>query len=148
MEMFLRVGSVEKAEAFVQGLLRDKQKIMGFGHRVYKKEDPRAPQFREIAQRLCAGTENEKWYQVAVEVERAVRKEKPIPPNVDFYSSLVLYAVGIPMDFFTTIFAMSRMAGWTSHVLEQLEDNRLIRPDAEYSGPAHQPYIPIEERKS
>ncbi len=148
MEMFLRVGAVEKAEAFVQGLLRDKQKIMGFGHRVYKKEDPRAPQFREIAQRLCSGNEHEKWYDVAVEIEKAVRKEKPIPPNVDFYSSLVLYAVGIPMDFFTTIFAMSRVSGWTAHVLEQLEDNRLIRPDAEYSGPVNQPYVPIDQRKS
>jgi citrate synthase len=148
MEMFLRVGGPEKAEEYVRGLFRDKQKVMGFGHRVYKKEDPRAPQFHEIAEKLCAGTEHEKWFRTAQAIEQAVRKEKPIPPNVDFYSSLVLYAVGIPMDFFTTIFAMSRIAGWTAHVLEQLDDNRLIRPEAEYTGPQHQPYIPIDQRKS
>lgn len=146
MEMFLSVGSPENAAACVQSLFDQKKKIMGFGHRIYKKEDPRAPQFREIAEQLTRGTENEKWYKVALEVEKAVRKVKPIPPNVDFYSSIVMHAVGIPVDFFTTIFAMSRVAGWTAHVLEQLENNRLIRPEAEYIGPVNQPYVPLERR--
>lgn len=146
MEMFLHVGTPEKAEAYVKSLFQEKKKVMGFGHRIYKTEDPRAPQFREIAERLSRGTENEKWYQVATAIEKAVQKEKPILPNVDFYSALVLYVLGIPVDFFTTIFAMSRVAGWTAHVLEQLEDNRLIRPEADYTGPTHQPYVPIGKR--
>ena len=146
MEMFLQVGSPEKAQSYVRSLFEQKKKVMGFGHRIYKNQDPRAPQFREIAEKLTKGTESEKWFQVAVEIEKAVQKEKPIPPNVDFYSSIVLYAIGIPVDFFTTIFAMSRVAGWTAHVLEQLEDNRLIRPEADYTGPQDQPYIPISKR--
>ena len=147
MEMFLQVGSPEKATGYVRSLFEQKKKVMGFGHRIYKKEDPRAPQFREIAERLTRGTESELWFKVAVEIEKAVQKEKPIPPNVDFYSSIVLCAVGVPVDFFTTIFAMSRVAGWTAHVLEQLEDNRLIRPEADYTGPASQEYVSVEKRK-
>ncbi len=148
MEMFLKVGKPEMAEKYVASLFEQKKKVPGFGHRIYKTEDPRAPQFREIAEKLCRGTKNEVWFQVAQEVEKAVRKVKPIPPNVDFYSAIVLYVVGIPVDFFTTIFAMSRVAGWTAHVLEQLEDNRLIRPEAEYTGPMNQHYVPLEQRKS
>ena len=147
MEMFLQVGDPSKAEAYVKSLFQQKKKIMGFGHRIYKNQDPRAPQFLEIAEKLCRRTEHEKWFEVAVEIEKAVRREKPIPPNVDFYSSLVLYALGIPVDFFTTIFAMSRVSGWTAHVLEQLEDNRLIRPEADYTGPLRQPYIALSQRK-
>lgn len=148
MEMFLKVGRPESAEGYVKKMFQEKKKIPGFGHRIYKKEDPRAPQFREIAEQLCRGTENERWFTVAREVEKAVQKEKPIPPNVDFYSAIVLYVLGIPVDFFTTIFAMSRVAGWTAHVLEQLEENRLIRPEADYIGPMNQTYVPIEKRKS
>lgn len=147
MEMFIEVGSPEKAAAYVKKRFQEKKKIMGFGHRIYKNQDPRAPQFREIAEKLCRGTENEKWFETACAIERAVQGEKPIPPNVDFYSSLVLYVLGIPVDFFTTIFAMSRVAGWTAQVLEQLEDNRLIRPEALYIGPQNQPYTPIGQRK-
>ena len=147
MEMFLRVAKPENAASYVKSSFDQKKKIPGFGHRIYKKEDPRAPQFREIAEKLCRGKENENFFRVAQEIEKEVRKVKPIPPNVDFYSALVLYAVGIPVDFFTTIFAMSRVAGWTAHVLEQLEDNRLIRPEAEYVGPLNQSYVPLEKRK-
>ncbi len=147
MEMFLQVGSPEKAASYVHSLFEQKKKVMGFGHRIYKKQDPRAPQFREIAERLTRGTESEKWFKVALEIDKAVQKEKPIPPNVDFYSSIVLHAVGIPIDFFTTIFAMSRAAGWTAHVLEQLNNNRLIRPEADYTGPADQAYVPLNQRQ-
>ncbi len=146
MELFIQVGNPENAEKFVTSLFEQKKKIPGFGHRIYKKEDPRAPQFREIAEKLCRGTQNEVWFRIAQEVEKAVRKIKPLPPNVDFYSSLVLYVIGIPVDFFTTIFAMSRVAGWTAHVLEQLENNRLIRPEAVYVGPMDQHYVPLEKR--
>ena len=148
MEMFLRVGKPENAAGYVKSLFDQKKKIPGFGHRIYKKEDPRAPQFREIAEKLCRGTENENYFRVAQEIEKEVLKVKPIPPNVDFYSALVTYAVGIPVDFFTTIFSMSRVAGWTAHVLEQLEDNRLIRPEAEYTGPMNQSYTPLDQRKA
>ena len=148
MEMFLQVEEPEKAAPYVKSLFEQKKKVMGFGHRIYKNEDPRAPQFEEIAERLCRGSENEKWFKIAKEIEKAVQKERPIPPNVDFYSAIVLYVLGIPVDFFTTIFAMSRVAGWTAHVLEQLEDNRLIRPEADYMGPTNQRYIPINQRKS
>lgn len=146
MEMFLQVGNPERAAPYVQSLFSEKKKVMGFGHRIYKKEDPRAPQFQEIAERLCRGTVHEKWFQVAVAIENAVRRERPIPPNVDFYSAIVLYVLGIPVDFFPTIFAMSRVAGWTAQVLEQLEDNRLIRPEADYIGPLNQPYVPMARR--
>ena len=146
MEMFLKVGSPEKAGDYVKGLFREKKKVMGFGHRIYKRQDPRAPQFREIAEKLCRSNESERWFRIALEIEKAVQKEKPILPNVDFYSSLVLYAVGIPVDFFTTIFAASRVVGWTAHVMEQLEDNRLIRPEADYTGPTHQSYVQIAQR--
>ena len=146
MEMFLQVKKPENAAGYIQSSFEQKKKIPGFGHRIYKKEDPRAPQFREIAEKLCRGREIENYFRTAQEIEKEVRKVKPIPPNVDFYSALVLYAVGIPVDFFTTIFAMSRVAGWTAHVLEQLEDNRLIRPEAEYTGPMNQSYVPIEKR--
>lgn len=146
MEMFIQVASPAKAAGYVKSLFEQKKKVMGFGHRIYKKEDPRAPQFREIAERLTRGTENEKWFEIATEIVKVVHREKPIPPNVDFYSSIVLYALGIPVDFFTTIFAMGRIAGWTAHVLEQLEDNRLIRPEADYTGPVNQSYTPLEKR--
>jgi len=146
MEMFIQVGEPEKAGAYVKKLFQEKKKVMGFGHRIYKREDPRAPQFRQIAESLCRGTKNEKWFRVAEAIEKAVQEEKPILPNVDFYSSLVLYVLGIPVDFFTTIFAMSRVAGWTAHVIEQLDNNRLIRPEASYIGPVNQPYFPLEQR--
>jgi len=146
MEMFLRVGEAAKAAEFVERLFAEKKKVMGFGHRVYKKQDPRAPQFLDLARQLCVGTDDEKWFRVSEAIEKEVTKRKPLPPNVDYYSALVLYVLGIPVDFFTTIFAMSRVAGWAAQVLEQLDDNRLIRPKAEYIGPMNVSYVPIDER--
>ncbi len=147
MEMILEIGEVSKAESYVKNLFSQKKKIMGFGHRIYKHHDPRAIVFKEIAKRICRGTEFEKFYEISEKVEEVVWHEKQIPCNVDFYSASLLYAVGIPTDLFTTIFALSRVAGWTAHTLEQLQDNRLIRPEARYIGPFNQPYIPIERRK-
>jgi citrate synthase len=146
MEMFLEIGEVEKAEAHVTGLLAQHKRVMGFGHRVYRTEDPRAKEFRVFGERICKGTRFGKWLRISQKVEEVVWRDKKIPVNVDFYSASVLYALGIPTDLFTAVFAMSRVAGWTAHVIEQLHDNRLIRPKAEYTGPMNQTYVPIENR--
>ncbi len=146
MEMFLEIGNVANVDAYVKNLLLNHKKVMGFGHRVYKTEDPRATVFREIAKNICKNTPNQKWYEISEKVAEIVMREKKIYCNVDFYSASVLYTIGIPVDLFTTVFAMSRVAGWTAHVAEQLADNRLIRPQAQYVGPTHQPYTPLAQR--
>ena len=147
MEMILEIAAPEKAEAYVRDLLAQKKKVMGFGHRIYKKEDPRATAFREIARRLCERTGDKKWMEISNRVEKVMWNDKQIPCNVDFFSAPVLYILGFPVDFFTTVFAASRVAGWTAHVMEQQSDNRLIRPAAQYVGPTNQHYLPIEKRK-
>ena len=147
MEMILDIGSPEKAEVYVRDLLKQKKKVMGFGHRVYKKEDPRATVFRGIARKLCERANVFKWMQISDKVEKVMLEDKAIPCNVDFFSASVLYVLGFPVDFFTTVFATSRMAGWTAHVVEQRADNRLIRPAAEYTGLRDQHYIPMEKRQ-
>ncbi|HXV28552.1 MAG TPA: citrate/2-methylcitrate synthase [bacterium] len=147
MEMILEIGEPDRAENYVKTLLAQKKKIMGFGHRIYKKEDPRATAFREIAQQLCERSGEKKWMEISNRVEKVMWEEKQIPCNVDFFSASVLYILGFPVDFFTTVFASSRVAGWTAHVMEQLADNRLIRPQAIYTGPKNQHYLPVEQRK-
>lgn len=146
MEMILDIGTPENAETYVSALLDQKKKVMGFGHRIYKHEDPRATAFRKIADDLCTRIGNRKWMDISNIVEKVMWEKKQIPCNVDFFSASVLYILGFPVDFFTTVFAASRVAGWTAHVIEQLSDNRLIRPAAEYVGPKDQHYIPIEKR--
>ncbi len=146
MEMILEIGKPEKAEAYVKDLLAQKKKVMGFGHRIYKKEDPRATAFRAIAEKLCDRVGERKWMDISNKVEKVMWEEKQIPCNVDFFSASVLYILGFPVDFFTTVFAASRVAGWTAHVIEQLSDNRLIRPQAIYIGPQDQHYPPMEKR--
>ncbi len=147
MEMILEINDPAKAEAYVRSLLAQKKKVMGFGHRIYKKEDPRATVFRGIAQKLCERVKEFRWMEISNKVEKVMMEEKQIPCNVDFFSASVLYVLGFPVDFFTTVFASSRMAGWTAHVLEQRADNRLIRPAAEYTGPKDQHYVPMDKRK-
>ena len=147
MEMIIEIGKPEKAEAYVRNLLAQKKKVMGFGHRIYKKEDPRARAFREIARKLCERAGETSWMEISNRVEKVMLEEKGIPCNVDFFSASVLYVLGFPVDFFTTVFAASRAAGWTAHVMEQLADNRLIRPAAEYTGPRDQHYVPMEQRR-
>ncbi len=147
MEMILDIGTPDKAEDYVKNLLQQKKKVMGFGHRIYKKEDPRATAFREIARKLCERVGEKKWMDISNRVEKVMWEEKQIPCNVDFFSASVLYILGFPVDFFTTVFAASRVAGWTAHVIEQLSDNRLIRPQAIYTGPQNQHYLPIGQRK-
>ncbi|MBI3316669.1 MAG: citrate synthase [Candidatus Omnitrophica bacterium] len=147
MEMILDIGTPEKAEKYVKDLLAHKKKVMGFGHRIYKKEDPRATAFRGIAAKLCERSGEKKWMEISNIIEKTMWREKEIPCNVDFFSASVLYILGIPVDFFTTVFAASRVAGWTAHVMEQRLANKLIRPQAEYTGPLEELYIPMEKRK-
>jgi citrate synthase len=151
MRMLLEIGEPSRAEEWVRDALARKVKIPGFGHRVYKTEDPRATVLRRHAEALARHTGESRWYEISRGVERAMseyarREGKKIYPNVDFYSASVYHSMGIPTELFTPIFAMSRISGWTAHILEQWSNNRLIRPRAEYTGPALQPYVPIDRR--
>jgi len=143
----LELGDEEAAVDRVQNSLARKVKIPGFGHRVYRTEDPRATHLRVMSEELGKRTGHEKLYQMSKRMEETVKTVKGLNPNVDFYSASTYYSLGIPIDLFTPIFAVSRMSGWTAHVLEQYRNNRLIRPRAEYKGnPDGQTWIPIEQR--
>ena len=146
MKLLEDIGSVENTEAHVMGLLERKQKIMGFGHRVYKTEDPRATHLRRFAEELAGRSDEPQWYEISAKVEEIVQREKGLYPNVDFYAASVYHYLGVPTDLMTPIFALARMSGWTAHVREQYADNRLIRPESEYIGPRDQRYVSIEER--
>lgn len=131
----------------VRKMLADKKKISGFGHRVYHTEDPRATHLRQMSEQLGTADGNPKWYEMSRAIEVYVKNEKKLNANVDFYSASTYTTLGIAIDLFTPIFAISRIAGWAAHVIEQLDDNRLIRPRAEYIGPTYPaPYIPVGER--
>ncbi len=119
---------------------------MGFGHRVYKTEDPRATHLRIMSERLAKETGNGKWYEMSKKIEDMMIAEKNINANVDFYSASSYYMMGIPIDIYTPIFAISRMSGWVAHFIEQQSDNRLIRPGSNYIGKKDQTYVPIDER--
>jgi citrate synthase len=142
----LEIGSVENVEAWTMQALAQKKKIMGFGHRVYHTEDPRATHLREMSRQLGERTGEKKWYEMSRKMEEVMMREKKLYSNVDFYSASTYYALGIPTDLFTPIFACSRISGWTAHVLEQYANNRLIRPRAEYVGPRDLKYLPIDQR--
>lgn len=147
METLLAIGDVSKVEAFVDDALANKRKLMGFGHRVYKGPDPRAKDLEEMARALAeSNAEQAKWYAISKKLEQTVWNKKKLNCNVDFYSASVLYTVGIPTDLFTLAFAISRMSGWTAHVLEQHRNNRLIRPVSHYTGSGPRPYVPIKDR--
>ncbi len=139
-------GGVDGVEAFVRETLGAGKKIMGFGHRVYKTEDPRATHLRRMSEELAEMTGNRLYYDMSRRMEQVVREVKGLYPNVDFYAASVYHYLGIPTDLFTPVFAISRMSGWTAHVIEQHLDNRLIRPDSEYVGPRGQKWVPIDER--
>jgi len=142
----LEIGSVDNIEPWVKKALAEKKKIMGFGHRVYHTEDPRATHLREMSRQLGERTGEKNWYEMSRKMEEVMMREKRLNPNVDFYSASTYYALGIPTDLFTPIFACSRISGWTAHVLEQYKNNRLIRPRAEYVGARGLKYVPMEER--
>jgi citrate synthase len=146
MRMLLKIGSLDNVDQFIFDALHNKEKIMGFGHRVYKHGDPRAKHLRLMSEKLAQLTGEPRWYEMSVRIDDAVVKEKGLLPNVDFYSASVYYMLGIPIDLFTPVFATSRVSGWLAHILEQYADNRLIRPRADYIGPVDQHYIPIDER--
>jgi len=132
---------------YVKQMFEQKKKISGFGHRVYRTEDPRATHLRRMSEDLSRSAGNTKWFDMSRKIELYVNAEKKLNANVDFYSASTYTALGVEIDLFTPIFAISRIAGWTAHVIEQLDDNRLIRPRADYIGPPYpQPYIPIAER--
>jgi citrate synthase len=142
---------IDKAGAdpveYVKGMLAARQKISGFGHRVYKTEDPRATHLRKMSEQLGKDAGQPKWFEMSRAIELYINADKKLNANVDFYSASTYATLGIDIDLYTPIFAISRMAGWAAHIIEQLDDNRLIRPRAEYIGPPYPaPYIPIEER--
>jgi len=146
MAMLEEIGSMDNVEKYVQDKLDNKQKIMGFGHRVYKNGDPRAKHLQKMSYELGKLTGDMKWYDMSIKIEELVTGQKGLKPNVDFYSASVYTALEIPRDLFTPIFAISRVSGWTAHILEQYENNRLIRPRAEYIGPTDQKVVPIDQR--
>jgi citrate synthase len=150
MRMLLEIGKgagPDRAPEAVRAKLARKEKIPGFGHRVYHTEDPRATHLRQMSRELGERSGQPEWYEMSQRIEAVVKSEKKLNPNVDFYSASTYYALGIPIDLFTPIFAVSRISGWTAHVLEQYANNRLIRPRAEYVGPEYpQRYVPIEAR--
>jgi citrate synthase len=146
MAMLEDIGSVENVEAYVNKKLENKEKLMGFGHRVYKNGDPRAKHLEKMSRALGEITGNMRWYDMSIKIEEMVTGQKGLKPNVDFYSASCYTSLQIPRDLFTPIFAISRASGWTAHILEQYDNNRLIRPRAEYIGPVNQSYVPIEKR--
>lgn len=146
MAMLEEVGTLDRVESYINEKLSNKEKIMGFGHRVYKNGDPRAKHLQKMSRELGQLTGNMKWYDMSVKIEELVTGQKGLKPNVDFYSASVYTALEIPRDLFTPIFAISRTSGWTAHILEQYDNNRLIRPRAEYTGLSNQHYKPIEDR--
>jgi citrate synthase len=132
---------------YVKGMLSQKKKVPGFGHRVYSTEDPRATHLRQMSRDLGYSSGQTKWFEYSRRIEEHINKEKKLNANVDFYSASMYHTLGIDVDLFTPIFAVSRISGWTGHVMEQLNDNRLIRPRADYMGPKYPfKYVPIESR--
>jgi len=146
MQTLLSIGSPERAEPYVRQMLQRHERVMGFGHRVYKTDDPRAIVLRRLSRQLGERAHEMKWFEMSEAIARLMLSERQLHPNVDFYSASVYHLLGIPTDLFTPIFAIARMAGWTAHVLEQLANNRLIRPRAQYTGLRDLPYVPLAER--
>jgi citrate synthase len=146
IKMLQEIGSLDKVDEYIADALTHKKKIMGIGHRVYKTLDPRAPHLKKMAQVLSAKIGESKWIQMSDRIAEIMLREKHLNANVDFYSATVYYSLGVPTDLFTPIFAIARTAGWTAHVREQLEANRLIRPQSVYIGPQGLKVLPINER--
>ncbi len=149
MSTLQEIGGLDKVEEYVMNRLATKQKVMGFGHRVYHTYDPRARILSQYSRKLAQQTGNTKWYEMSKKIEEIMMREvgsKGIYPNVDFYSATVYYYMGLDQDLFTPIFAVSRISGWTAHVIEQLQNNRLFRPRAIYPGEKNVPYVPINGR--
>src|SRR5688572_30240085 len=146
MKMLIEIGDLDKIDAFVENALAEKKKIMGIGHAVYKTEDPRATWLRKFSKQMADKKGEQKWYEMSQRIEQLMLEKKGMYPNVDFYSASTYYLMGIPLDLYTPIFAVSRISGWTGHILEQYGNNKLIRPRAEYIGARDQKYVPVAER--
>jgi citrate synthase len=146
MRMLEAIGDVTRAESWIKDAFAAKKKIMGFGHAVYRTEDPRATHLRRLARQLGDERGDPRWFRLSEKIEAVVRAQKGLYPNVDFYSASAYHVLGIPTDLFTPVFATSRIAGWTAHVVEQLANNRLIRPESEYTGPRDVRYVPLDAR--
>jgi citrate synthase len=150
MKMLLELGPTatpERVDQVVRAKLARKEKIPGFGHRVYRTEDPRATHLRRMSRELGRRAGMTAWYEMSERIEALVKGEKKLNPNVDFYSASTYHTLGIPIDLYTPIFAVSRISGWTAHILEQYANNRLIRPRADYVGPPYpQRFVPLDQR--
>ena len=146
MSMLSNVNNVKDVEDYIQGLLFDGKKIMGFGHRIYRVNDPRSRHLRKISKALCQQINRMELYYTARKIQNVVHKEKKIFPNVDFYAAIVLSAMDIPKEYFTLFFASSRITGWVSHILEQYSDSVLLRPTSRYIGAYGTKFVPIDRR--
>ncbi len=146
METLMEIGSLENVEPWLDGALADKKKIMGFGHRVYKALDPRAVVLKKYSKDMGDRIGNSKWFDMSLRLQDLVFQKKGLYANVDFYSASTYYTMGIPMDLFTPIFAVSRIAGWSAHILEQYSNNRIFRPSERYVGPMDLPWVPLGQR--
>jgi citrate synthase len=146
MKMLIEIGDIDKIESWLDEALAAKKKIMGIGHAVYKTEDPRATWLRKFSRQMGEKKGEMKWFEMSQKIERLMNERKGMFPNVDFYSASTYYLMGIPLDQYTPIFAISRISGWTGHILEQYGNNKLIRPRAEYIGERDLKYTPIDER--
>jgi citrate synthase len=147
IHMLQEIGTPDKVDPYIEQALAQKKKIMGIGHRVYKVLDPRAPILKTMAVQLSSELGEAKWIEMSERIAALMKEKKGLHANVDFYSATLYYSLGIPTDLFTCIFAISRTAGWTAHVLEQLSDNRLYRPLSEYTGdPVGKKFVPLDQR--
>jgi citrate synthase len=146
MKSLKEIGEVENVESWLEDMLANKRKVMGIGHAVYQTEDPRATWLRKFSEKMGGVTGETKWFEMSQKLENLMKEKKGLNANVDFYSASTYYMMGIPLDLYTPIFAISRISGWTGHILEQYANNKLIRPRAEYVGEWNLKYIPIEER--
>ncbi len=146
MRMLLKINDPARAKEWIIDALARKEKIMGFGHRVYRTEDPRATHLRKFSEEMGKRCKEPQWYQMSRDIEQIILQEKKLYANVDFYSASTYHLMGIPLDLYTPIFAMSRITGWCAHALEQYSNNRIIRPAAEYTGPVDQTWKPVEKR--
>ncbi len=146
MDVLREVGTKENAEAWIRAALARKEKVMGFGHRVYKKGDPRAEYLKELCAQLAKESGNEDLETMADVIERIIWEEKKLPPNLDWSSARLYHYMGLPIELYTPLFVLSRVSGWSAHVIEQHDNNRLIRPRARYTGPERRPWVPLAER--
>ncbi len=146
MEVLKEVGTAERAEGWIRKALAEKRRIMGFGHRVYKTGDPRAAYLRTLCRELASETSNQDMEAMAETIESIVQSEKNLPPNLDWPSARLYHYMGLDVDLYTPLFVVSRVTGWAAHVIEQLDNNRLIRPRARYTGPDPKTWVPIDKR--